>query len=326
VQWDTSEHDWLEGRGPKLYLLAMIDDATSRALARFAAQDATQENFRLLASYLTPPREVAESETPMIMRNALVFAAGLALLISLAFAWDGGVATSNVSLNAGVGSVDITPNLPVALAGSPAPKKAESVDTRLYVKALVLSTGEQKLAIVTLDTLKYPVEYVVQARRKIEQTTGIPASNVIICASHTHSGPLWTYYKDVLVTPITEAVALAARDLTPCRIGTAKGKVEGVSQNRRVLKDGTAWNRWQLSEITRFTTGIPILLSQTGDRSLCGCTYATEVDYPNYNGQPIQFFNPRSNTTHTYFSKSQFSSRTWASSVRPTVASFMDLV
>ena len=52
VQWDTSEHDWLEGRGPKLYLLAMIDDATSRALARFAAQDTTQENFRLLANYL----------------------------------------------------------------------------------------------------------------------------------------------------------------------------------------------------------------------------------------------------------------------------------
>ena len=52
VQWDTSEHDWLEGRGPKLYLLAMIDDATSRALARFAEQDSTQENFRLLASYL----------------------------------------------------------------------------------------------------------------------------------------------------------------------------------------------------------------------------------------------------------------------------------
>jgi biotin operon repressor len=30
VQWDTSEHDWLEGRGPKLYLIAMIDDATMR--------------------------------------------------------------------------------------------------------------------------------------------------------------------------------------------------------------------------------------------------------------------------------------------------------
>jgi hypothetical protein len=32
VQWGTSEHDWLEGWGPNLHLLAVIDDATSRAL------------------------------------------------------------------------------------------------------------------------------------------------------------------------------------------------------------------------------------------------------------------------------------------------------
>ena len=36
VQWDTSEHDWLEGRGEKLYLIAMIDDATSELTAGFA--------------------------------------------------------------------------------------------------------------------------------------------------------------------------------------------------------------------------------------------------------------------------------------------------
>ena len=29
MQWDTSEHDWLESRGEKLYLIHMIDDATS---------------------------------------------------------------------------------------------------------------------------------------------------------------------------------------------------------------------------------------------------------------------------------------------------------
>ena len=103
------------------------------------------------------------------------------------------------------------------------------------------------MAIVTLDTLKYPVEHVVRARRQIEQTTGIPASKVIICASHTHRGPLWSYYKDELVSPIAEAVALAVRDLTPCRLGTAKGKAEGVSECRRVIKDGRAWNRWQLA-------------------------------------------------------------------------------
>lgn len=52
VQWDTSEHDWLEGRGPKLYLIHMIDDATSELTARFVRHDSTEENMRLLGSYL----------------------------------------------------------------------------------------------------------------------------------------------------------------------------------------------------------------------------------------------------------------------------------
>ena len=52
VQWDTSEHDWLEGRGELLYLIAMIDDATSRLFARFVRHDSTQENMKLLRSYL----------------------------------------------------------------------------------------------------------------------------------------------------------------------------------------------------------------------------------------------------------------------------------
>ena len=52
VQWDTSEHDWLEGRGEKLYLISMIDDATSELLARFVRSDSTEENMRLLRTYL----------------------------------------------------------------------------------------------------------------------------------------------------------------------------------------------------------------------------------------------------------------------------------
>jgi transposase len=52
VQWDTSEHQWLEGRGPKLYLISMIDDATSRIHARFVLHDSTAENMRLLGSYV----------------------------------------------------------------------------------------------------------------------------------------------------------------------------------------------------------------------------------------------------------------------------------
>jgi transposase len=52
VQWDTSEHAWLEERGPKLYLIGMIDDASSRVHARFVLHDSTEENMRLLWSYV----------------------------------------------------------------------------------------------------------------------------------------------------------------------------------------------------------------------------------------------------------------------------------
>ena len=52
VQWDTSEHNWLEGRGEKLYLIHMIDGATSELTARFVRHDSTEENMRLLWRYL----------------------------------------------------------------------------------------------------------------------------------------------------------------------------------------------------------------------------------------------------------------------------------
>jgi len=52
VQWDTSTHDWLEGRGERIYLISMIDDATSRLFARFVRQDTSEENRRLLWRYL----------------------------------------------------------------------------------------------------------------------------------------------------------------------------------------------------------------------------------------------------------------------------------
>ncbi len=52
VQWDTSVHDWLEGRGPRLYLVAMIDDASSQAYARFVEQDSTEENLHVLWGYV----------------------------------------------------------------------------------------------------------------------------------------------------------------------------------------------------------------------------------------------------------------------------------
>src|SRR3984957_13533222 len=52
VQWDTSTHDWLEGRGPVWYLVRLIDDATSWSWGRFVERDATPFNMAVLWEYL----------------------------------------------------------------------------------------------------------------------------------------------------------------------------------------------------------------------------------------------------------------------------------
>jgi transposase len=52
VQMDTSIHDWIEGRGEEMVLLTMIDDATSRVLARFYPGDTVEAHFDLLARWL----------------------------------------------------------------------------------------------------------------------------------------------------------------------------------------------------------------------------------------------------------------------------------
>ena len=62
---------------------------------------------------------------------------------------------------------------------------------------------------------------------------------------------------------------------------------------------------WQISGITRLTTGLPIFLRQSGDLSLCGCQ---EGGSPNYAGGTIRRFDPRK--TGQYFATDQFSSET----------------
>jgi transposase len=63
VQWDTSEHDWLEGRGPVRYLVRMIDDATSWSWGRFVERDATPHNMAVLWEYLEKNGRMVEVYT-----------------------------------------------------------------------------------------------------------------------------------------------------------------------------------------------------------------------------------------------------------------------
>jgi hypothetical protein len=51
VQMDGSEHDWFEGRGPRLTMMVMIDDATNRTLSRFYPAEDTASAYDIFERY-----------------------------------------------------------------------------------------------------------------------------------------------------------------------------------------------------------------------------------------------------------------------------------
>jgi transposase len=77
VQWDTSDHDWLEGRGePVRYLVRMIDDAASRSWGRFVKHDGTRENMGVLWEYAERNGLMAEVYTDRASMFAVAPRAG----------------------------------------------------------------------------------------------------------------------------------------------------------------------------------------------------------------------------------------------------------
>jgi len=52
VQMDTSEHAWLEGRGPTLFLITMIDDATGFKLLGLFEADTVEANFEMIRRWI----------------------------------------------------------------------------------------------------------------------------------------------------------------------------------------------------------------------------------------------------------------------------------
>jgi neutral ceramidase len=95
-------------------------------------------------------------------------------------------------LTAGVSLVDISPGAGIELAGYPHhPRYNQGVHDPLYAGCILLDDGVTKLAIVSLDLLMYSKKEVRAVREDIARLTPVPAANIMITCSHTHSGP-WT--------------------------------------------------------------------------------------------------------------------------------------
>jgi len=168
------------------------------------------------------------------------------------------------NLKAGVAKVNITPFLGCPMAGySSRDRGSETIDDELYCKALVLSDCSTTLAIVTNDLIGANNIFVRRTRELIEEATGIPKNNVLICASHTHFGPeirrkeeaaisepndkFHLAYVTFLQKKMVTAVQLANQRLQEAKIGVGKGYTDKLSFNRHAIRpDGTAVTTYRL--------------------------------------------------------------------------------
>ena len=94
-------------------------------------------------------------------------------------------------LMAGAATADITPEGSSFLFGYPhVPRCATGVHDRLFSSALFLSDGTTPLVFVANDVLAVSRDTACCAREHISNQTGISAANIMITATHTHSGPI----------------------------------------------------------------------------------------------------------------------------------------
>jgi neutral ceramidase len=154
---------------------------------------------------------------------------------------------------AGVAQADISPGPGIELAGYPHhPRPNAGVHDPLYASCLCLDDGETRLAIVSLDILMISKREVRAIRERVARETPIPAGNVMICCSHTHSGPWASGRLDMeaiaqglepdagwvaeLREKTAAVVAEAYAGRFPAEIGVERGfcgRAEGVGGNRR---------------------------------------------------------------------------------------------
>ena len=152
-------------------------------------------------------------------------------------------------MQAGYAKVDITPEPGIDLTGYLARMgPAEGVHDRLHCRALVLRDGDTQAALIETDTLGFGLQFTREVKRLLERETGIPATNIMLAATHTHAGPATVVlnycgevaldYMGALPARAVDAVRAAQADLADAEVRVGTAKVTGVALNRRDRANG----------------------------------------------------------------------------------------
>jgi len=93
------------------------------------------------------------------------------------------------SLRAGVSAAPINPPIGAFIAGDKQNRTFTAVHDSLFAKAVVVSHGDEQIAIVTLDCIGLLYPDVLRIRQKASELCGFPQARIMVSSTHTHSGP-----------------------------------------------------------------------------------------------------------------------------------------
>ncbi|HEY3321686.1 MAG TPA: neutral/alkaline non-lysosomal ceramidase N-terminal domain-containing protein [Planctomycetota bacterium] len=158
---------------------------------------------------------------------------------------------SHAALSAGAAKACITPALGTRMNGGVGPGYAKHVHDDLFVRALVLDDGTTRLAFAVVDTCLLDRPVFDEAKKLVQQHTGISPDRVMMSCTHTHSGGSGVSahlveaddtYRAWLPGRIADAVQCALNNLAPAQIAWGSGTLPQHVFCRRVLiKEGVSY-------------------------------------------------------------------------------------
>jgi len=149
------------------------------------------------------------------------------------------------TLQAGVSRVTITPPVGMYLIGMERTENSHGLRDDLYATALAFSDGAKEAIIVSCDLLKVHPDLVRRVRHDASARTSVPGENIMICATHCHSGPvthalpdsrpMYRAYVDNLAFLLVGLIQMAHDRMMPAHLGFGQGKAH-IGINRRLTR------------------------------------------------------------------------------------------
>lgn len=153
------------------------------------------------------------------------------------------------ALRVGFGRAIITPTEPVHLSGGSDPKRISNniLDDMAVTCIAITDTSDRTVILITEDMQHVTASFAAPAIEGITEATGVPAENIVLCATHTHSVPtqnlkfpgveaFYPIYKAGFKKAALEAMA----DRSPAQILTGVTHADGyVFPRHYVLDDGS---------------------------------------------------------------------------------------